>query len=65
MCLQNSALPNSLPREVNVDCFAKQTEKSTILGNSLDKELENSDDHSCPKIRDLVDSEADEEKWIC
>ena len=54
-------LSNILPRAVNGEHFAKATEKFTILGNLLDKEVENLEDHGCLKVQDLVD----EEKWRC
>ena len=31
----------------------------------MEKEVENLDEHGCPKIRDLVDPKADGEMWIC
>ena len=37
---------------------------SKILGNELDKEVGNLEDHGCPKMRDRVDPKADEEMWI-
>ena len=58
-CLDNSELPNILPRYVKGEYFAKGTEKCKILGSLLGKEVENLDDHGCPKIGDL--GEADEE----
>ena len=64
-CLDNSELPNILPKDTKPEYFAKGTEKSKILGNLMDKEVENLDDHGCPKIRDLVDPRADGETWIC
>ena len=59
-CFYYFELPNILPRDVNGKYFAKGTENCNILGNSLDKKLENLDDHGCFKNRDL----ADEEFWI-
>ena len=50
-----------LPRAVKGEHFAKGTEKCKILGNSLDKEVENLEDHGCPKVQNLVD----EEIWVC
>ena len=50
------SFPNTLPRDVNGEYFAKRKENCTILGSFLDKEVENLDDHGCPKIRYLVDS---------
>ena len=43
------------------DYFAKGTEKSRILGNLLDREVESLEDRGCPKIQDLSDAEI----WIC
>ena len=56
-----SELSNILPRAVKGRYFAKGTEKGKILGTLLEKELENLEDHGCPKVQDL----ADEEIWIC
>ena len=39
------------------DYFAEGTEKCKILGNSMDRELENMEDHGCYKIHYLVDEE--------
>ena len=56
-----SELSIILARAVKGENFAKGTEKCKILGNLLDKEVENLEDHGCPKVQDLVD----EENWIC
>ena len=58
-------LPNILRRAVSGGFFAKGIEKCKMFGKSLDKDVENLDDHGCPKIRALVDPKADEESWIC
>ena len=58
-CLDYSAIPKILFRKVKVDYFAKGTRTFQILGKFLDKELENLDDHGCPKFRELVDHKAD------
>ena len=63
--LDYSELPNILHRDVKGEPFANGTEKCKILGKLSDKDVENSDDHGCPKIRDLVDPKSDEETWIC
>ena len=42
-------LANFIPTAVKGEYFAKGTEKCKILGNLLDKELENLEDHDCPK----------------
>ena len=59
--LDYSQLSNILPRAVKGEYFAKGKEKCQILGNLLDKRVENLEDHGCPKVQDLVD----EEIWIC
>ena len=48
-------------RAVKCEYFPKGTKKYKILGNLLDKGLENLEDHGCPKVQDL----ADEVSWIC
>ena len=42
----------------------KTNKKLKILGNSMDKNVENMDDHGCPKIRKFVDPEAFWEMWV-
>ena len=37
--------------------FAEGTEKWKIFGNLMDKEVENLQDHGCPKFHDPVDEE--------
>ena len=54
-------ISNMLLRAVKAEHFAKGTKICEILGNLLDKEAENLEDHGCPKVQDLVD----EEKKIC
>ena len=56
-----SELSDILLRAVYGDHPAKGTEKCEILGFSLKKEVENMEDHGCPKVQDPVD----EEVWIC
>ena len=58
--LDYSELSHILPRAVKGEYVAKK-EKCKILGNLCDKELENLEDHSFPKVQDLVD----DEMWIC
>ena len=41
--------------------FCESNKKCKILANLIDKEVENSDDHGCPKVRDLMY----EKTWIC
>ena len=53
------------PRDVKGEHFAKWTAKCKILGILRDKKMENLCDQGCAKIRDLVDSKADGESWIC
>ena len=59
--LDYSQFSNILPRAVKGGYLAKGTEKCKILGNLLDKEVENLEDHGCPKDQGLVD----EKIWIC
>ena len=63
-CLDYCELPNIPPKDAEVESFAKGTEKCKILGNLMHKEVEILNDHGRPKVRDLVDPEADEEMWI-
>ena len=58
--LYYSELSNILPRAVKGEQFAEGTEKCEILGNLMDKEVENLEDHVCPKVQDHVG----EEVWI-
>ena len=60
-CLDFSELSNIFPIAVKCETFAKGTEKRKIPGNLLDQEVENLEDHGCPKDQDLVA----EEIWIC
>ena len=53
--LHYGELPNIFPSDVTGDYFANATEKCKILGSLMGKELENLEDHGCPKFRDLVD----------
>ena len=53
--LDYSELSNFLPRAVKAEYFAKGTEKCKTLGNLKDIEVENLEDHGCPKVQDLVD----------
>ena len=55
--LHYSELSNILARAVKGEYFAKVTDKCKILGNFLDKEVENLEGQSCPKDQDLVDGE--------
>ena len=59
--LDYSELSNILPRALKVDFFSKNLENCMILGKLLDKEVQNLEDHGCPKVQNLVD----EEIWIC
>ena len=56
-----SELSNILPRIVQGEKFAKRTENFKVFGNLLDREVENLDNHVCPKVQDLVHGET----WIC
>ena len=59
--LKYNELPNILPSNVKGDFFAKGTERYKILGTLMGKEVENLENHSCPKVQDL----GDEVMWIC
>ena len=59
--LDNSELSNIVPTALEGEYFAKRIEKCKVLGNLLDKEVENLEDHGCAIVQDLVD----EENWIC
>ena len=48
-------LSKILPRDEKGEYFAKGTGKCKILGNLLDKGVENLEYHGCPKVQDLVD----------
>ena len=52
--LDYNELANILPRAVNGEFFAEVTEECKILGNLLDKMVENLENHGCPKVQDLV-----------
>ena len=68
-CLGYRELLNILPRDVKDQYLAERTQKLEILNlmnnNLMNKEVEIMDYHACPKIRDLIDYEADGEMWIC
>ena len=55
--LDYSELSNILPRAVKGEYFAKVTDKSKILDNLWDKEVENLENHDCPRVQDLADEE--------
>ena len=59
--LDHIQLSNIFPRAVKGVCFAKGAENCNVLGNLLDKEVENLEDHGFLKVQDLVDKEI----WIC
>ena len=59
--LDYSELSKILPGAAKGKYFAKGTEKYKILGSFLDKEVENLEDHGCPKVQGLVVGEI----WIC
>ena len=61
MDVWTSELSMILPRDVGGDYFAKGTEICKILGNLLDKDGGNLEDHGCPKVQDLVY----EKTWGC
>ena len=62
-CLDYSELLNILPGAGNDELPAKRTEKCKIFCNLLEEGVENLEDHGCPKIQDLA--ETDDEMWIC
>ena len=55
--LDYSELSIIFPRAVKGEYFTKGTEKCKILGNLLDKEVKNLEDHDGPKVQDLVHEE--------
>ena len=64
-CLDHKELPNFLQKDIKAECVAEITEKVKFLGTLMHKEVENLDDHACPKVHDFTDSQADGEIWIC
>ena len=64
-CLKNGELTKIPPKDVKANCSAKGIEKCKICGNLMDKDVENSDDHGCSKIRDLDNLKAYEKKSKC
>ena len=58
--LDYSELANVLSRDAKGEYFAEGTKERQTFSNLLDKEMENSKDHGCPKVQDLVDKEV----WI-
>ena len=59
-----SDLSSVLHKDVSAGCFSGGTEKCKLLSILLDKEIENWDEHGCPKNQQLVDPKAVEEKEI-
>ena len=59
--LQYRELLKIVPGNVKSEYFAKRAAKCKILAILMDGDLEDLDDHGCPKVRALVDPE----KWIC
>ena len=53
----DSEMPNTLPRDLKAEYFARKTEKCKILNTFLDNDVKTFDDHGCPKNRDLFDKE--------
>ena len=47
---------------MNAKVFAKGLEKCRLLTSLLGQNVENLDDHGCPKIKDLVKTDS---LWIC
>ena len=52
--LNYNELPNILPSDVKGEYFVERLEKKKTLGSLTGKELENLEDHGCPKVQDLV-----------
>ena len=52
--MDNSEIPNILPRDVKCENFARGREKSKILDDFLKKEMENMDYHGCSKLRNIL-----------
>ena len=61
--LDNNELQNVLPKDVKAEYFAKGTETCKFLSSLWDNEVENLDDHGCPKLQQLVES--DKQILIC
>ena len=55
--LDYSEPSNNLPEGVKGKYFAKGTELWKTFRNLMDREVENLEDHGCPKVQDLVDEE--------
>ena len=54
--LDYSELANTLHRALKGEYFIKRTAKSKILGNLLNKEVENMENHDCAKPHFIVQS---------
>ena len=52
--LDYSELQNVLLRDGKAEKLAKGREKTNLLSNLMDKEVENLEDHSCAKSQELV-----------
>ena len=55
--LDCTEIPIFFQKDVKGEYFAKGTEKRKILGNFLDKKVENLDEQGCPKFQDFVDED--------
>ena len=55
-CLDYNEVQNVLPKDVKVGYFSKGKEKFKLLRNFTNEEVEELDDHGCPKIQELVGS---------
>ena len=60
-CLDYSKLPNILSGYQRGEYFAQERESCKSFSKFLEKEVENMDDHGCPKIQDPFV----EEMWTC
>ena len=58
-------LLNDLFRDLKIECFAKRTENCKTRSTSVDKDVKDLEGRICPKIQNLVDPKAGEEKLIC
>ena len=63
-CLDYSEFPNILATDLKGEYFARGTENASFFLNFLDKEVEDLDDHGCPKINRIVDLKADENFFL-
>ena len=53
--LDYSEFPNIRAKDIGGEYFAKRIKVFKILCNLMGQDVENLDDHGCPKVRNLVD----------